>query len=89
MTRRIRVVVTAEDIAEGRRGEVAACPLALALHRRGLPHAEVWDSRWYPTDQICGYPLSAGARAFVEAFDAGHDVGWNAPAIFYLEGPDA
>lgn len=85
---RIRVEVTAEDIAEGVPGNATYCPIALALQRRLDALAGVANDAWGVADEkghIKGtFPMTARARLFVLAFDRGAAV---YPSTFVLEGP--
>jgi hypothetical protein len=83
--KRVRVVVTQEDIDKGERGSSQGCALARAL-RRIHPAAIVGTSVW-TTNGWSGateYPLGWAAERFAEDFDRGDPV---EPATFVLPGP--
>lgn len=78
--KRLRVTVTAEDIAEGERGSYGSCPIALALHRKTGRLWTVYGSDAHAP--VAGaYRFSTAASAFVYSFDTGLPV---APATFVL-----
>lgn len=72
---RVEISVTAEDIADGRRGSCTKCPIALAIRRlfpdagsilTGPNHLRMLcRSRGW---QACTPPIAVG---FIEAFDRG------------------
>jgi len=45
MSRVVKVEVTAEDIANGRRGSACDCPVARACQRAGLESASFWPDQ--------------------------------------------
>lgn len=79
------VNVTAEHIANGRRGDCRSCPVALALRDAGVQGASVglyflmWDNK-----QAVPHPLAVAA--FIDRFDRRQPV---APFSFTLPEPDA
>jgi hypothetical protein len=96
VSRRVRVEVTAEDIAKGERAECGRCPVALAC-KRVLPGARVMvdgcsidftlkpagEGEW---DDWTSIEAPAEVDAFIQAFDDGHPV---APFAFDLDIPEA
>lgn len=74
------IEVTQGDIKNGRRGDPAACPIALAMIRR-LPFRRnvgveigavlIYDERWA---EVGEYLTSARANRFMRDFDSGHEV---------------
>lgn len=84
---KLRVEVTAEDIAQGVRNQAFECPVACALTRSGLDHPSAWPSRVYygPFDAPNGRltaKLPEEAAAFIAAFDDGRPV---EPFAFEIE----
>jgi len=68
--RTIRVDVTWEDIARGKKGEATSCPIARALDRAGVAGAEVGGFEVDFTDPWGeSAKMPKRASAFVEAFD--------------------
>jgi len=73
----MKIKITQEDIDNGRRAGPAACPLALALRRRGVL-ALVFSTYWrYPSGrradgsiEIREFPLNDKAKAWLFLFDA-------------------
>ena len=70
----MRITVTEEDIKNGKARNCSECPVALALRRHGLPHAEVdYDSIHYEGPD--GFPrtieIPDRVYNFVKSFDAG------------------
>jgi len=93
---KLRVEVTAEDIAKGQREEVCLCPIALALSRCGVRGPAVagavgWtpgDNRWSVTfveDYENETILPEECGTFASAFDKGEPV---EPFTFEIEVPD-
>lgn len=79
MNKRIRIDVTAEDIANGSLCNCKRCPHALAA-RRAMPLAldvEVFDGhvQWYVGSLHCKSKLPDAALAHVRAIDMGREVG--------------
>jgi hypothetical protein len=76
--RRIRVVVTAEDIERGTPVNGNLCPIALALNRLGYDCAEVQDEyadlEENEEGEVNRAYLPAVASQFVAKFDAEEDV---------------
>lgn len=87
---RIRVVVTAEDIAKGR-PTAERCPLARAIRRatKARPVA-VFNESYMAGEGRPEYPLPIQATVFVESYDrrSWGFVTDEPPLTFYLEGPD-
>jgi hypothetical protein len=91
----LKVEVTSEDIAQGERGSLYHCPLALALGRvtgaprvrvrrivAHLPTAEDWPSDpLLVSRHVDTWYLSRAAQRFTLNFDAGREV---RPATFRL-----
>jgi hypothetical protein len=92
--KRIRLSVSAEDIAEGKPGTGTQCPVARALGRRGYPLST--DTGVYVFDYGItlyenGYAMGEGRtndrmKRFINAFDGGEPV---APTTFLVEVPQA
>lgn len=82
---KLRVEVTAEDIANGKREDSESCPIALALLRcDGVFGAEVNEDITTVTpddDRLSGSPPKE-ASDFIDNFDAGNDV---EPFAFEIE----
>ena len=71
VVRSLDIVVTSEDIANGRLCSQEECPIALAATRATGSACVVWAR----TVQVLGHPvrywwLPARAQSFIEAFDA-------------------
>lgn len=78
------VHVTAEDIANGQKGECLLCPVALAMDRAFCCN-DIWVGGYgYSRDGIKGEwrPLPFAVKIFVTHFDAGHPV---EPFTFTIE----
>jgi hypothetical protein len=84
MTRRVRVEVTADDIAKGERRVCGACPLAVAIERATSTPTLVW----YRSAFIGGAKadLPAVAQDARQVLDSGGD---HAPFAFDLDIPEA
>jgi hypothetical protein len=92
--RRVKIDVTADDIANGTRLNACQCPIARAATRAGLFAVEVYPSGGpdefqpgHPSEIIFGTPrrssrLPATAERFISAFDEGRTV---EPFSFELE----
>lgn len=82
---RLKVEVTAEDIAKGQRQNPVACPVACALRRLGYPGA--WFDGYDVGLETRGDQIRAprAARDFAELFDAALSV---APFSFELTDED-
>ncbi len=70
----MRINVTAEDIANGARGDCYACPIALAARRAGLEDPDVQDFLMYVSNDLGDVEstdLPAEAGVFMDRFDDG------------------
>lgn len=64
----MRVEVTAEDIAKGRRSSCSRCPIARALKRAGFADVSVYNYEfWHGENGEARLPRSA--QAFIRRFD--------------------
>lgn len=68
----MRITVTAEDIAKGKRVSSNRCPIALAV-RRVIPDF-LWVNNWYVITQRGARPLSKSASKFTRDFDKARPV---------------
>ena len=84
MSRRVRVEVTAADIATGEPTFCRSCPVALALLRAGFTRVSVGES--IAAAEFGEVPLPRKVASFVRHFDRGRPV---KPFAFDLELPEA
>jgi hypothetical protein len=80
---KLRVEVTAEDIAAGNSGDCESCPIALACCRAGLNGVLVSDDGIAWNGGFVDLP--AGGLEFISDFDRGRVV---LPFTFEIEVPD-
>ena len=82
---RLRVEVTAEDIAKGVRNTCDRCPIALALSALGViePFVDGYAVEFGNCEEQVRTPEVASA--FIEAFDLGNPV---EPFTFEIDVPD-
>jgi len=69
----MKITVTAEDIASGRRGEPSLCPIATAI-RRAIPGSDPWVNYTFVDFYEPARPsarLPFAAQEFISGFDRG------------------
>ncbi len=67
----MRIQVTSEDLANGRRRDARGCPVALALNRAGILHFGVTGMLvWFAEGQRCVL-LPTAVQEWIRAYDAG------------------
>jgi len=71
---RVKVEVTAEDIASGDPQECSSCPIARAMNRATPGRKWLVDDRfagYHVCGRITDFPMPDSAREFISRFDRG------------------